>query len=371
MLDGHHQRRRAAPIASATRAGQRRCRHAASLAVPLQRQLEHEIGHRFGFGEAGCSRAHGRGRRRRPRHLLTEEHERCAPSPPNWQPAGRWLAAGTLPRTARHAVQRVASELVERQVAHIRRETMALLPLLDDLLDERPIASSPSPTRSTPERRPPHPAHPREPPEPAAMSTPAVAAATVQIRASARPEGLDAVVAIDAAIEGRTRRDYHRAPVAQRRSSHCCACAVRGHAGRSIGRPPARPAHQRRSFGHRAPALHASSSWPAPEHSRRGVGRAALRCPAALGRPPWRERDPHAVELDAQRYARLAGRPGLRAGAQPGARERRRREPSYADPRPACPSTPAEGQGTKGRLGATKATTKERHARATAATFAP
>ena len=30
----------------------------------------------------------------------------------------------------------MASELVERQVAHIQKETMALLPMLDDLLDD-------------------------------------------------------------------------------------------------------------------------------------------------------------------------------------------------------------------------------------------
>ena len=33
-------------------------------------------------------------------------------------------------------LQRGALEIVERQVAHIQKETMALLPLLEDLLDE-------------------------------------------------------------------------------------------------------------------------------------------------------------------------------------------------------------------------------------------
>ena len=32
--------------------------------------------------------------------------------------------------------RRGALEIVERQVAHIQKETMALLPMLDDLLDE-------------------------------------------------------------------------------------------------------------------------------------------------------------------------------------------------------------------------------------------
>jgi hypothetical protein len=33
-------------------------------------------------------------------------------------------------------LQLLAGELVERQVAHIQKETMALLPMLDDLLDD-------------------------------------------------------------------------------------------------------------------------------------------------------------------------------------------------------------------------------------------
>jgi hypothetical protein len=33
-------------------------------------------------------------------------------------------------------LKRGAIELVERQVSHIQKETMALLPMLDDLLDE-------------------------------------------------------------------------------------------------------------------------------------------------------------------------------------------------------------------------------------------
>ncbi|HYQ99934.1 MAG TPA: hemerythrin domain-containing protein, partial [Casimicrobiaceae bacterium] len=45
-------------------------------------------------------------------------------------------AARTIEPSALPALQRGVSELVERQVAHIQKETMALLPMLDDLLDE-------------------------------------------------------------------------------------------------------------------------------------------------------------------------------------------------------------------------------------------
>jgi hypothetical protein len=35
-----------------------------------------------------------------------------------------------------HALRPLALEFVERQVVHIQKETMALLPLLDELLDD-------------------------------------------------------------------------------------------------------------------------------------------------------------------------------------------------------------------------------------------
>jgi hypothetical protein len=45
-------------------------------------------------------------------------------------------ARGTLDDAGWAELKRGALEMVERQVAHIQKETMALLPLLDDLLDE-------------------------------------------------------------------------------------------------------------------------------------------------------------------------------------------------------------------------------------------
>jgi hypothetical protein len=51
-------------------------------------------------------------------------------------PLARAAAAGTLDDRGYAELKRGALEMVERQVAHIQKETMALLPLLDDLLDE-------------------------------------------------------------------------------------------------------------------------------------------------------------------------------------------------------------------------------------------
>jgi hypothetical protein len=51
-------------------------------------------------------------------------------------PLTRAAAAGTLDGAGWDALKRGALELVERQVAHIQKEEMALLPLLEDLLDD-------------------------------------------------------------------------------------------------------------------------------------------------------------------------------------------------------------------------------------------
>jgi hypothetical protein len=51
-------------------------------------------------------------------------------------PLARAAAAGTLDNAGFDALKRGSLEMIERQVAHIQKETMALLPMLDDLLDE-------------------------------------------------------------------------------------------------------------------------------------------------------------------------------------------------------------------------------------------
>jgi hypothetical protein len=51
-------------------------------------------------------------------------------------PLARAAAAAPLATAERPAFKRLALELIERQVVHIQKETMALLPWLDDLLDD-------------------------------------------------------------------------------------------------------------------------------------------------------------------------------------------------------------------------------------------
>jgi len=107
----------------------------ARLAGPLARHLEAEVSHHFDFeerelftrlAEAGEGDIAG---------LLAEEHA-----------AIREVAAALLPLVEAGPAtldaaqagdfRRLALELVERQVAHIQKESMALLPMLDDLLDD-------------------------------------------------------------------------------------------------------------------------------------------------------------------------------------------------------------------------------------------
>jgi hemerythrin-like domain-containing protein len=68
--------------------------------------------------------------------LLTEEHEAIREVAAELLPLATQAAAGAIDEVSWSALRRNALELVERQVSHIQKETMALLPLLDDLLDE-------------------------------------------------------------------------------------------------------------------------------------------------------------------------------------------------------------------------------------------
>jgi hemerythrin-like domain-containing protein len=106
------------------------------LAGALGRLLEHDIGRHFDFEEGELfprMEAAGDGGMAA---LLTEEHEAIRAVADELLPLARAATAGTLDAAGWNDLRRGAMEIVERQVAHIQKETMALLPLLDDLLDE-------------------------------------------------------------------------------------------------------------------------------------------------------------------------------------------------------------------------------------------
>ena len=68
--------------------------------------------------------------------LLTEEHDAMREVAAELRPLARAAAEGTLDAAGWSALHGAALELVERQVSHIQKEEMALLPLLEDLLDD-------------------------------------------------------------------------------------------------------------------------------------------------------------------------------------------------------------------------------------------
>lgn len=68
--------------------------------------------------------------------LLEEEHEVIRTVAADVLPLALACAAGTIADADFQTLKRATLELVERQVAHIQKETMGLLPMLDLLLDE-------------------------------------------------------------------------------------------------------------------------------------------------------------------------------------------------------------------------------------------
>ena len=68
--------------------------------------------------------------------LLQEEHATIREVAAEVLPLAHAAAGGTLDAAGWEQLRRSALEMVERQVSHIQKETMALLPLLDDLLDD-------------------------------------------------------------------------------------------------------------------------------------------------------------------------------------------------------------------------------------------
>ena len=141
-LDGEHRTlldllgRVEQALARAPRGGMASDPELARLAGTFARHIEEDIGRHFDFEEgelfprlvdAGDSDIAG---------LLREEHDAIRAVADEVLPLARAAAAGTLDNAGFDALKRGSLEMIERQVSHIQKETMALLPMLDDLLDE-------------------------------------------------------------------------------------------------------------------------------------------------------------------------------------------------------------------------------------------
>lgn len=108
----------------------------AGLIARLARHLDDEIHRHFAFEERELFPLMAESGDGDMVELLAEEHEAIRAVTAEILPLAREVAAGTLSDAGWTTLKRGATELIERQVAHIQKETMALLPLLDDLLDE-------------------------------------------------------------------------------------------------------------------------------------------------------------------------------------------------------------------------------------------
>jgi hemerythrin-like domain-containing protein len=67
--------------------------------------------------------------------LMQEEHDAIREVAGELLPLAREVAGGAVDEEAWDRLRLGTLELVERQVSHIQKETMAVLPLLEDLLD--------------------------------------------------------------------------------------------------------------------------------------------------------------------------------------------------------------------------------------------
>lgn len=108
----------------------------AGLMGQFAQALEHDIERHFKFEEASLFPLMGEAGDGEMAQLLEEEHDTIREVAAELLPLARTAAAGPLDKAQWGTLKRCALEMVERQVSHIQKETMALLPLLDDLLDD-------------------------------------------------------------------------------------------------------------------------------------------------------------------------------------------------------------------------------------------
>ena len=120
----------------ASRPGASRDADLPRLMAMLAQHIEHDIARHFAFEERELFpklEAAGEGDLT---GLLMEEHVAIREVATEVLPLAVAAGSGTLSDAGWDALKRGALEMVERLGAHINKETMALLPALDDLLDD-------------------------------------------------------------------------------------------------------------------------------------------------------------------------------------------------------------------------------------------
>jgi hemerythrin-like domain-containing protein len=107
----------------------------AQLAVALCRQIEQDVGRHFDFEERELFPRMTDAGDGEMAALLAAEHAAIRETATALLPLAQRAAEGNLDAAGLAAMKQRALDMIERQVAHIQKETMALLPMLDDLLD--------------------------------------------------------------------------------------------------------------------------------------------------------------------------------------------------------------------------------------------
>ena len=107
----------------------------AKLAPAMVRHLSEEIGRHLDFEEAELFPRLADAGEGDIAALLADEHAAIREVAAEALPLFETVRQGADP-FAQTRMRMVALELVERQIAHIQKESMALLPLLDELLDD-------------------------------------------------------------------------------------------------------------------------------------------------------------------------------------------------------------------------------------------
>lgn len=109
---------------------------AVRLVRSLCEHMTHDLARHFGFEEQELFPrmvAAGEGDIA---ELLTEEHDAIRAVATELAPLADAAAGGTIDAEGWNALRRLALEFVERLLAHVEKEEMSLVPLLDDLLDD-------------------------------------------------------------------------------------------------------------------------------------------------------------------------------------------------------------------------------------------
>ncbi|MCC7058984.1 MAG: hemerythrin domain-containing protein [Burkholderiaceae bacterium] len=123
-------------FARAPRSGASRNPDLVKVAAMFARHLQQDVHRHFDFEEQELFTRLTDAGEGDIAELMVEEHEAIRAVADEMLPLARAAAAGELDDEGWNRLKVGALEMVERQVSHIQKETMALLPVLEDLLDE-------------------------------------------------------------------------------------------------------------------------------------------------------------------------------------------------------------------------------------------